>query len=167
MQQLSASVTASALLTGEVFPYVTQPFFEITSGYVDGLGGIKSAAFAPLVKAEEREEWEDYSVLHQGWIAQSKVLKIVHPGHRDPMHGTNQDHEDERVLQTVRPPQIRVTDQIYRWENGKKVTEISQDGQIFAPLWQVSPASVSAVNVNLFSDKRITDLYDAMVATNQ
>jgi hypothetical protein len=36
MQQMSASVTASAVMTGSVFPNLTQPFFEISGGYVDG-----------------------------------------------------------------------------------------------------------------------------------
>ena len=167
MQQLSASVTAAASMTGQSFPNLTQPYFEITGGYADGLGGIMSAAFAPLVKAEEREQWEEYSVLNQGWIAESKVLKQDHPGHRDPLLGTNQDHEHVRRLQSATVPPTGISNQIYRWENGTKVPELSYDGQIFAPIWQVSPPSPTAVNANLFSDKRFTDLYEAMVATKQ
>ena len=37
MQQMSASVTASAVMTGSVFPNHTEPFFEISGGYVDGM----------------------------------------------------------------------------------------------------------------------------------
>jgi hypothetical protein len=98
MQQLSAAVTAAALMTGSVFPNVTLSYFEVTGGYADGMGGIMGAAFAPLIKHEERIEWEEYAVLNQGWLTESARLKIVHPGHRDALHGTIQDHEHDRRL---------------------------------------------------------------------
>ena len=143
MQQLSAAVTSAALMTGSVFPNVTLHEFEVTGGYVDGMGGIKAAAFAPLVKHEERSEWEEYAVLNQGWLAESARLKKVHPGHSDALHGTIQDSEHSRRLQS---PEPSIPTRIYRWENGTQVPEISSPGQVLAPLWQVSPASAPAVN---------------------
>lgn len=38
---------------------------------------------------------------------------------------------------------------------------------MFAPLWQSSPANADTVNVDLFSDSTIADLYDAMIKTKQ
>jgi hypothetical protein len=162
MQQMSASVTASAMMTGAVFPNLTQPYFEISGGYVDGMGGIMSVAFAPLVKAEKESEWVEYSIANQGWIEESKRLKEIHPGHRDPLHGTIQDHE-HRMLQESES----VTPSIWRWEDGRQVPETGLSGQVFAPLWQVTPAAASGVNVNLLSDERVLDLYTMMIATNQ
>jgi hypothetical protein len=203
MQQLSAAVTSAALMTDSVFPYVTLPQFEVTAGYVDGMGGIMAAAFAPLIKGEERIGWEEYAVQNQGWLTESARLKTVHPGHRDALHGTIQDHEhDRRLVQSEEPPapsSTSIPTQIYRWKNGTQVPETSLPGQVLAPLWQVSPASAPAVNstygllrlrttpykeslatstfltdihsysfsANLLSDKGISDLYDAMIATNQ
>jgi hypothetical protein len=146
MQQLSAAVTTSALTSGSVFPNVTLPYFEVTGGYVDGLGGIMAAAFAPLVKDEERSEWEEYAVLNQGWLAESARLKKVHPGHRDPLHGTIQDHEHDRRLQSTETPSESIPTQIYSRENGIQVPAPSRPGQVLAPLWQTSPASAPAVN---------------------
>jgi hypothetical protein len=162
MQQLSASVTTSAIMAGSVSPNITQPHFEISGGYVVGMGGIKSVAFAPLVKAEKEIEWLEYSIDNQGWIEESKRLAEIHPGHRDPLHGTIQDHEHDRRLQSE-----SVTPFMWRWEDGKQVPETSRQGQVLAPLWQVTPAEASAVNVNLFSDERVVDLYTTMIATNQ
>jgi hypothetical protein len=162
MQQMSASVTASALMTGAIFPNLTQPYFEISAGYVDGMGGIMSVAFAPLVRAEKQREWMEYSVANQGWIEESKKLKELHPGHRDPLHGTIQDHEHDRRLQSE-----PVTPYIWRWEDGWQVPEWGLPGQVLAPLWQVTPAVASAVNVNLLSDKRVADLYKTMVVAEQ
>jgi hypothetical protein len=146
MQQLSAAVTTAALTTGSVFPNVTLPYFEVTGGYVDGMGGIMAAAFAPLVKDEERSEWEEYAVLNQGWLAESARLKKVHPGHRDALHGTIQDHEHDRRLQSPETPSESIPTRIYRRENGTQVPEPSRPGQVLAPLWQVAPSSAPAVN---------------------
>jgi hypothetical protein len=146
MQQLSAAVTSAALMTGSVFPNVTLPHFEITGGYVDGMGGIKATAFAPLIKHEERSEWEEYAVLNQGWLAESARLKQVHPDYRDALHGTIQDHEHDRRLQSSVSPSPSISTRIYRWESENQVPESSYPGQVLAPLWQVSPASAPAVN---------------------
>jgi hypothetical protein len=164
MQQLSAAVTSAALMTGSVFPNVTLPHFEVTGGYVDGMGGIMAAAFAPLIKQEERSEWEEYAVLNQGWLAESARLKRVQSqsGYRDALHGTIQDHEHGRRLQSPEPPSRSIPSQIYHWENGIQVPEPNRRGQVLAPLWQVSPASASAVNgtyclfVPLFSFPRFS-----------
>jgi hypothetical protein len=150
MQQLSAAVTTAATMTGSVFPNVTLPQFEVTGGYVDGMGGIKAAAFAPLIKHEERSEWEEYAHLNQGWLAESARLRKVHPGHLDALHGTIQDSEHSRRLQSSvsssPSPSPSIPTRIYRWENGIQVPEVSAPGQVLAPLWQVSPASAPAVN---------------------
>jgi hypothetical protein len=160
MQQLSASVTASAQMTNSEFPYLTQDYFEISGGYVDGLGGIMAAAFAPIVEAEEVSEWESYSVANQGWLELAAKFKVDHPGHRDPMHGTVQDHEDDRRLEDA---SSGISPYIWKWENGTKTKQTSQQGQLIAPLWQVSPAAAPAVNVDLFSDERISSLYSTML----
>ena len=68
MAQLSASVTSSAHLSLSDFPYLTNSDFEISGGYVDGLTGMSSVAFAPLVQGENQTSWEDYSVENQNWI---------------------------------------------------------------------------------------------------
>jgi class 3 adenylate cyclase len=166
MQQMSSTVTSAAFMTGSIFPNLTLPQFEISGGYVDGMGGIMSVAFAPHVKTEKRDEWESYAKLHQQWIAESLRLKQVHPGHRDPLHDTIQDHEhDRRLDEAPEIPPIRHA--IWRWDNGTRVTEESLPSQIFAPLWQSSPASAADVNVNLLSDKRVASLYNSMIATRQ
>jgi hypothetical protein len=176
------------------FPYVTNPQFEITGGFVDGMGGIMFAGFAPFVTDEQREEWGAYSRKNQGWIENSAYLKAVHPVHRDALHGTIQDHEHDRRLNvladralqdtttktltssstttttssppTSNPPKQSISRAIYRWENGQKVPELKQPGQLYAPLWQISPADYGVVNVNLLSDRRIALLYQAMLKAN-
>jgi hypothetical protein len=147
MQQLSAAVTSAAVMTGQVFPNVTLPHFEVTGGYADEMGGIMGVAYAPLIKHEEQSEWEDYSVLNQGWLAESARLQEVKPGYRDnPLQGTIQDHQHDRRIQSTEQTSPSISSRIYRSENGTQVPEISRPGQVLAPLWQVSPASATPIN---------------------
>ena len=130
-----------------------------------------SAAFAPLVREDQLEEWSTYATKNQGWIEESAYLKKVHPAHRDALHGTIQDHEHDRrrhLSSSVRKLEDEtksVSPYIYRWENGVKVREY-QPGKLYAPLWQVSPADYGAVNVNLLSDPLVAALYVAMRNAN-
>ena len=185
LQQLSGTTTSTALMTDQTFPNVTQPHFEITGGFVDGMGGIMMALSAPLIPASERAAWEEYAWDHQGWIDESARLKVVHPQHRDPLHMTIQDHEHDRVrrrnLQVgmERPPQEEfeeepkptIPQRIWRWEGNDTVVipdeESHNQDRMYAPLWQSSPADVNTVNVDLLSDPRIANLYIAMVKTQQ
>jgi hypothetical protein len=123
------------------------------------------AVYAPLVKVEERDQWEEYAVQNQGWIEQSSYLEKVHPGHRDALHGTVQDHEHDRLFHYSQSnSQIEnITSGIYRWENGEKITERSIPGRVYAPLWQVSPVNAATVNVDLLSDSIIAEIYAIML----
>jgi hypothetical protein len=151
-------------LLNSTFPFHTEPQYEISGGFVDGMGGVMSAAFAPLVQVEQREEWENYSVANQGWIERSAFLERVHAVHRDALHGTIQDHEhDRRRLQEERES---ISPVIYKYENDEKVPETSEPGKVFAPLWQVSPADAGVVNFNLFSDSRVVTLYEEMLKSD-
>jgi hypothetical protein len=158
MKQFSAAITAGALMTGGEFPYFTLPSFEVGAGYVDGMGGIMLAAYSPLITGDQVPEWEKYASLNKNWTEESAILKVAYAAHRDPLHGTIQDHEHRRQLQDD-----SYNEQIYRWEDGKRIREVPLPGQVVAPLWQVSPASVKAINTNLLSDERIKVLYDEML----
>jgi hypothetical protein len=168
-------VTLTAGMTNQTFPYVTHPHFEVNGGYVDGMGGIMAVVYAPLINGSDasRQEWQDYAMANRGWVDASKFLKKAHPGHRDPLHGTMQDHEDDRRRRRLQDPALpaeelpNISSTIYRWtEDGRQVPVVSNETTILAPLWQSSPANADAINVDLLSDPRIADLYQAMMATN-
>ena len=166
-------MTIASHLLNTTFPFHTEPEYEITGGFVDGMGGIMSVAFAPFVTPSQKEEWEQYAWDHQDWVENSHYLKKIHPVHRDALHGTIQDHEHDRrrVLQDApeEEPLERIHKEIFKWveyENGlyRKVPEVvtGEHDQMFAPFWQVSPADYTPVNVNLLSDQRVKDLVDVM-----
>jgi hypothetical protein len=166
---LRASTTIAAGYLKSTFPFHTESKYEISGGFVDGMGGIMSAAFAPLVREEQRDQWEVYAQENQGWIEESAHLKKIHPIHRDALHGTIQDHEHDRrrrVLLDEEDDSISPT--IYRWDELEQhVPESRTPGHQLAPLWQVSPASAGAVNANLLADPRISNLYTTMLSANE
>lgn len=160
MEQLAASVTSAAKMTNSSFPYITLPFYEITGGFVDGMGGILTASFSPLVKATEQEKWEEYSIRNQGWLENSELLKSIDQSHQDALHGTIQDHEHDRLLQQSTSTVHSV---VYQWVNNVKVRVTSSPNQMLAPLWQISPPDISSVNADLLQDKSIQELYEQML----
>ena len=119
------------------------------------------------MKKEQKEEWEEYSVKNQGWLQESAYLEVVHPVHRDALHGTIQDHEHDR-RQLEEEEEIKpISPFIYKWQDGKKVPDRSQLGRDFAPLWQISPPDAGVVNANLLADQRIAELFVTMLRTNK
>jgi class 3 adenylate cyclase len=163
MEQFSAEMTTVGLLTGAKFPFLTLPQFEVLGGYVIGMSGLNHFSYAPLVK--DRSAWEEYAIANQGWLQESARLKIDHPSHLDPMHGTIQDNEERRRLDeegSISP----ISDVIYRFDNGLKMPDASSPGGVYAPLWQITPAVSSAVNVNLLSDAHVSSLFHDMLLTN-
>lgn len=168
MQQLGASVTSSAIMMNATFPYLTQPHFEIIGGFVDGMGGIMCAAFAPLITAEDVPAWQEYSVANQGWIKESKWLKQIDEQHQDALHGTIQDHEhDRRRLQEEEEVIEPISPYLYRWENGSHVPVDIVPGQMYAPVWQVSPPDEGTVNSDVLQDPLVHKLFDQVQAMNR
>ena len=162
MQGLSNAVTTAANVTNATFPFVTVPAIELSAGAVDGMGGIMLAGFAPVVKARDKQAWEKYAVENKGWYEESNYIREVNQKlYRDGVHGTIQDHEHDRLLQVPEPSLI--PDKIWHWENGEKVPHEPMDGEIMAPLWQISPAAAPPINEDLLSDERISVLYNAML----
>jgi hypothetical protein len=177
VKQLCGTITSEAIMSNQVFPNVTLPHFEVTGGFVDGMGGIMMALFAPLIPASQKEQWEEYSVQHQDWLNSSALLKVVSPSHRDPLHGTIQDHEHDRFLEIVSAYDDEVIDieipgaippEIWKWDGDEKVAVDSVSAHdAYAPIWQSSPHHADTVNVDLFSDPRISALYSAMLRNNE
>jgi hypothetical protein len=164
MQQLSASITSTAVMTGAVFPNLTLPHFEISGGYVNGFGGIVATAYAPIITDEKRKQWEDYAASNGWWLNASTELVKVHPGHLDPLHGTKD--EEHEVLEH-NESESAVSESIFHKVNGSKVPLTMHLSKVYAPLWQISPPISTAVNEDLLSNKIIADLYFAMIATNR
>ncbi|KAG7352211.1 adenylate/guanylate cyclase [Nitzschia inconspicua] len=179
VQQLCGTITSESLMSNQIFPNVTLPDFEITGGFVDGMGGIMMALFAPLIPSSQKEKWEEYSVLHQDWLNRSALLKVESPSHRDQLHGTIQDHEHDRHLEVVSldpqtiveleiPDEPTILSEIWKWDADEKVpVESTSAHDYYAPLWQSSPHNADTVNADLFSDPHISELFSSMINSGE
>jgi hypothetical protein len=127
-QQMSASVTNSALITRSFFPIVT--IWRMRRWYA----------------AEKEGEWVKYSISKQGWVEESKRLK------RNPLWTLRPTlrYPSRSGTHLLRPRPSR--DQVC-YQDGRQVPETIVPGQVLTPIWQVIPAAFSAVNVNLLSDE--------------
>jgi len=151
MAQLSAAVTTASLHLDSKMPFVTNSEFEISGGYTDGLSGILSVALAPLVNASNQTVWENYAVDHQYWVSEGGHLRKTHLDHKDPIHGSFQDHEDRKLAsrldaedqqedQTAEDSVPRIPGQIYALDaDGGAVPYQGIPGEILLPVWQVAP----------------------------
>jgi len=187
LKQLSSVITSEIMASNQSAPFVTIPNFEVTGGFTEGMGGMVAIVFAPLLRFSEaaslREEWEAYSVQHKGWLEESAKLKIVHTDHLRPLEGTHQDHETD-LLDAVPSSSSSSSEQkdsviqdipenIWYWEGDERVAleqheNVDEEGErLVSPLWHNSPPDAGTVNVDLLSDPRIVDLYQAVVDTNQ
>jgi hypothetical protein len=169
MQQLSADMTSTALLQNDVFPNVTHPHFDISAGYADGFGGFLSSFYAPIITDLHREEWEDYSQSNTWWIDESDELRIDHPGHlhQTHIHYLKSYVYDELGKNGKGMNKHNVSEYIFRYVNGSKVNEPHHSAMSYAPLWQVTPPEPDVINVNLFSDELLFDLFMVMIAMNR
>jgi Adenylate and Guanylate cyclase catalytic domain len=162
--QLANTITSATVMMNASFPNVTVRDFETIGGFLDGMGGIMSANMAPLIKSEEIEQWEEYSVQNQWWIQVSKHLKEIEEFHQDSLHGTIQDHEhDRRVLQE----EEKISPTLFGWENGSRVAVSGSPGEVHAPLWQLSPPDVATVNTDILQDSFVATLFEEVKAMNR
>ncbi|KAG7366318.1 adenylate/guanylate cyclase [Nitzschia inconspicua] len=157
VQQLCGTITSESLMSNQIFPNVTLPDFEITGGFVDGMGGIMMALFAPLIPSSQKKKWEEYSVLHQDWLNRSALLKVESPSHRDPLHGTIQDHEHDRHLEVVSlDPQTNVE------------LEIPDEPTILSEIWnELFSSMINSGETVLSPGYEIGNLFDWMFDPNE
>jgi hypothetical protein len=82
---LSATVVSTAHYTNQSWPFVTIPGFAIHAAKVrsasDGIG----IFFQPLVTADERSQWEEYSIANHGWVIESMHLQEMDPNYFGPI----------------------------------------------------------------------------------
>ena len=182
MEQLAASVTSSARLANADFPYFTNSDFEVSGGYLDGLSGIRSVAFAPFVLVANQTAWEEYSVDNQYWIPEGAHLRKIHPQHKDPnddkerqleMLGSSQVSDPAasilaghttQLFEAMEVPPIFET--IYTLKAGEKVPYMGVPGEVLTPAWQIAPTpdgDPKMVNYNLVADPIVANLHDILV----
>lgn len=157
---IGATITSLAVGVNKTFPYITIPQFE-GSGFLNNkISQALQVSFAPLVKTDKIEAWDNYSVEKQGWIDESLDLavKYFHEDHNNCGSQTN----------FVR---AQIPTNIYYFENydeGKRLVQTGPGVQFrpgnYAPVWQQAPAPCdpSIINFDLLSHPVISRRYHDM-----
>jgi class 3 adenylate cyclase len=75
----STTITSFALATNSSWPFVTVPNFEAQVRHIGKLANVENIAFAPIVSAEDRQEWENVYVPQEifKWRAESLATNML------------------------------------------------------------------------------------------
>ena len=137
---------------------------QLTTYYANSLRSI-SVAFAPFIPASQQVAWEQYAVENQFWVEEGVRLRKVHPQHKDPLHGTFQDHEGRQLqVQPSNSTTPRIYEKIYTLDaNGQTIpfTPSLGSDDMIAPAWQIAPTPTDPkmVNYNLLADPIVAQLF--------
>lgn len=144
---LSEVLTSEAIKTNSEWPFVTLSSFEVFVRHTRAQASSELIVVAPIVTAENLEEWANYSTLNQAWIDES------FDAHRDEM----------------RDDLSPIPSKVYRFGRYKGRTVLKPEdgagGYPTAPFWQMSPPpfDTSIVNFNSLSTEVYQDMYDAVL----
>jgi hypothetical protein len=153
MTNLAETITASATKDVQEFPFVRVPKFELLGSHLRSIISNDVTIWAPLVTETQREQWAKFSASEMSWYNES--LSIL--------------HDDETNFPTDQYGDGAFRDEI--WEgsdlNITNYADATAPGP-FAPLWQISPPtlSLSSVNYNLLHIDYIRDILPAFIQTN-
>lgn len=128
------SFHAASLSTSKVWPFETLPAFELPASQLRKTSGIQWLGFAPLLKQPSQVAlWESYSVANQDWIDASLQFsgQLKNAAFRRtsiPSHIYRLNNQSEHVMETT---------------GANSIQEFP-----VAPLWQISPAPLTAAGIN-------------------
>jgi hypothetical protein len=103
LDSLAVTMVSYARDENITWPFVTLPDFGVKMAKLLPLTDACVITVLPIVYPEKRKEWEEYSLLHQGWVNESMVIQETWEGYYGPIiydwkphvtiHGDNGDIE--------------------------------------------------------------------------
>jgi hypothetical protein len=133
MDQMSAAISSQVLHTGESWPFVTIPGFEVIGNGVRTQGGLETVVFSPLVAREQAERWASYSEQNLcRWVNESDATMILQHGRdkNDPVY------EDCQVPSV--PFIFDLSVAFEATDNANHVKSTLAQGDEFLPYWYES-----------------------------
>eukprot|EP00977_Amphora_coffeiformis_P016581 scaffold5169_cov172-Amphora_coffeaeformis.AAC.12 len=136
---LAETITGAAITSGETFPFVTVPMFEVAGEHSRQATGIETLTFAPFVAEDQREAWEAYAWKNQGWLDESRTI----------------GRSSGEILKNSQHLESPITPIIYEHESIEPpFSQIPAVNTPFLPAWHTSPPPFfpGYVNYNLMSE---------------
>jgi hypothetical protein len=157
---LSVSITSFALASSAAWPQVTIPDFELRGYHNNILSKSLQVSLAPMIRADEKEEWEIYAQQNEEWIDEGLAVA-----------------KERQLTKNSKDKNEPIEDFVWRFANGDSGTNVVQNGEgfnlngvnCFAPIWQQSPAphDTQIVNYDILSHPVLQRLFHAMQTTGQ
>ena len=120
---LAETITGAAISSGETFPFVTVPMFEVQGEHSRRATGVEAVTFAPLVAEDKREQWEAYAWKNQGWLEESRKIA----------------RSTGEILQNSQHLESPISPILYQHENSEPpFSQIPAVEAPFLPAWHVS-----------------------------
>jgi class 3 adenylate cyclase len=141
LSSFSASVTSYALHSNQSFPFVTLPDFERRAAFTLQLAQVLSIAVNAIVSQDNRAEWEAYSVLNQGWLAEGLSLQqaVVDEDENESVQQF-QNQTSSGVLGEDVTSSLDIVPFIFSLEEGGTTSAYETGPGPFVPIWQIAPA---------------------------
>lgn len=143
---MATSLTSHALATGQTFPMVTIPDFELRGSSLRTMAQTHAIHYMPVVHDHQREAWEAYAMERRGQIDQAFVADTQHRQRQDAALGfdTRRRQQDEPSSQNLVQ---NTTETILEdgtgyhtriWSNGAITPkgDEQEDAGPYLPLWQ-------------------------------
>jgi hypothetical protein len=161
----STTITTLALATNSTWPFVTVPKYEALARQSGQLANVEAFAFAPIVKAEDREQWEKVYVPQEihTWRAESAAIDALFnpkpevvstPGYNLPLGADGQPEYYEGMPDFSNGYSAQIFETKYSPE-GTKFFILKGEGP-FMPWWQNAPFAYGTgegiTNVDLDTD---------------
>jgi hypothetical protein len=131
------------------FPFVTLPNFERKAAYTIQLAQVLSLMIFPIVQAEQRPEWECYSVENQGWLSEGLSLQ-TNVDLEGEAEGVSQLNGQAIGGTLERDPYVDPSIPPFIFSIDPQTTAaVMETGKgPYAPIWQIAPAIPVPVIIN-------------------
>jgi hypothetical protein len=148
---MAESVTTASKITGETFPFVRVPMFEVLGSQSRSLTGSEMILWAPLVTEAQQPEWSNYSTSNQNWYNES--IDFV----------TNVAETNGKKF--TYKPDAPFLDFIWLEGNETYPSIPSPPPGPFAPIWQCSPPpfSLTFINFDLLKESYVKSLLPSLI----
>ena len=150
IETFATTIMSHALYYNSTWPFVTLPDFEMQGEAIADLAFVMSLFFVPIVTAETRQGWEQYSVANQWWLAQSLEEQAE-------MMTTSVSRRELQYNNLTIPEYIHRVDGL---------TQTVETGPPpYLPLWEFTPVVPvpELVNFNLLSDPAYVESLKALM----
>ena len=184
MDAISASLTSSALSSGDQFPFVTFPDFDVRASTARVQADAIYIMWMPLVTDDQREEWENYTVREQDHLLPEYFREEALRQQQDAEFGYGEAERRLHANHNEYHPEVHpfifggdvsltlVADMPSRVglltipSQGNGDPEQPGSGP-YLPLWQMSPTLplISMLNFNFFAFDKLVGMFNVLLET--